>query len=193
MRKIVLSILPVFILALGSAQLCYGGDVLKNGGFEQGDFPPTDWSDWSGNEFEDPNNGVAGFPTPKEAAHRGNKAVGKILYGSGKRWGGFSQTVEIPGGGRFNASGWVMNSKNDVALGRGGKVFVEVKFLNGDEEEIKKVKSNTITRPTKWTKLSANGLVPRHARKVILSFVFTGEKSSRGKVIFDDAQLNIER
>ena len=183
----------VGVLTFCVIQTCHCGDMLKNGGFEQGNFPPEEWSDWSGNEYEDPNNGVAGFPTPKELSRTGNKAVGKILYGTGKRWGGFSQTVEVSGGGRFNASGYVMNNKNDVALGRGAKVFLEVKFLSGDEEEIKKVKSANVTRPTDWKKLSANGLVPHNARQAVYSFVFTGEKSSRGKVIFDDAKLVIDR
>ncbi len=193
MKKMTLPLFLAVILTLSAARACYGGDVLKNGGFEQGDFPPAEWSDWSGNEYDDPNNGIAGFPTPKESARAGDKAVGKILYGTGKRWGGISQTVGIEGGGRFDASGWVMNNKNDVALGRGAKVFIEVKFLDGNEEELKLVKSNAVTRPTNWTRLTANGLVPQNARKAVFSFVFIGEKGSRGKAIFDDAKLIIER
>ena len=84
-----------------------------------------------------------------------------------------------------------MNNKNDVALGKGAKAFIEVKFLDDSENEVKKVKSSSITRSTDWNRLSVNGLVPGRAKKAIFSFVLVGHKGSRGKVFFDDASLTI--
>ncbi|MBL7070612.1 MAG: hypothetical protein ISS26_00360 [Candidatus Omnitrophica bacterium] len=188
-----------FFLVIGILGLClllghnsYAANLLKNPGFEQGKFPPEEWSDWSGSGDENPNNGIAGFPTPVELAHSGDKAVGKIFYGTGERWGGYSQTIDITSTGTFIASGWVMNRKTDVALGNGAKVFIEVKFLDESEAEIRKTKSSSITRPTEWTKLTARGIIPGQTRKAVLSFVVLGGKKARGKVLFDDAVLEIK-
>lgn len=191
MKKIIFLVLTASVIISFQVQFCYAGNVLTNSSFEEGEFPAAAWADWSGSASEDPNDGIAGFPAPLGMSHSGKHAVGKILYGSGERWGGFSQTVDVIGGGMFNASGWVMNRKTDVALGKGAKAFIEVKFLNEDEEEIKKSKSASITRPTDWAKLTVRGLIPARAKKAVFSFVVTGPKGSRGKVFFDDAALDI--
>lgn len=191
MKKVTFLILIGWVIISVHAQFCHAGNVLTNSSFEEGEFPPADWADWSGSASEDPNNGIAGFPAPEGMSHSGKRAVGKILYGTGERWGGFSQTVGVMGARMFNASGWVMNRKTDVALGKGAKAFIEVKFLNDDEEEIKKSKSASITRATDWTKLTVRGLVPARTKKAIFSLVLTGPKGSRGKVFFDDAALDI--
>ena len=193
MKKIIFCIFfAIAAIMLSTAQDCHAANLLANPGFEQGDFPPKSWDDWSGSESDNPATaGIAGFPAPRELSHSGSKAVGKILYGTGERWGGFSQTVGVTGGRLFKASGWVMNNKNDVALGKGAKAFIEVKFLDDSENEVKKAKSSSITRSTDWNRLSVKGLVPGRAKKAIFSFVLTGHKGSRGKVFFDDASLTI--
>lgn len=169
----------------------YAANILTNPGFEEGDFPPTDWSDWSGSASGEPKDGVAGFPAPKEMAYAGSKCIGKIFYGEGERWGGISQTVSVTPGKAFEASGWVLNKRNDVPLRNGAKVFIEVKFLDGAEKEIKIVKSSSITEPADWTKLTARGLVPRDAVKAVFSLVLTGEQKSTGKILFDEPSLSI--
>ena len=184
--------LIMLAIVFSAAQLCYGANLLTNPGFEKGDFPPDNWDDWSGAESENPEtDGVAGFPTPRKLSRSGNKGTGKILYGTGERWGGFSQTVNVTDGKIFNASGWVKNNKNDGALGRGARAYIEVKFLDEAESEIKKVKSGSIRGSTNWTKLSVKGAIPRKTKKAVFSFVLVGPKGSRGKVLFDDAVLDI--
>ena len=192
MRKIILCVFFILpLITFFSIDNSYALNLLVNPGFEQGDFPPTSWNDWSGSGSEDPNDGIAGFPVPQELSHSGIKAVGKVLYGTGERWGGFSQTVNLKGPGHLNASAWVMNKKNDVALGGGAKAFIEVKFLDAADLEIRKVKSNSIRSSTRWTKLSLRGMIPSKTEKVIFSFVVTGAKGSRGKVFLDDALLTV--
>ena len=182
--------LPIFLL-LGM-DMSYAVNLLENPGFEMGDFPPENWSDWSGSESDRvENDGIAGFPGDRSHAHLGNRSGGKILYGSGERWGGFSQTIDIAGGGAFKASGWVMNNKNDGAMGKGAKAYIEIKFLDESKFEIKVVKSSTVRRPARWTKLYLNGVIPSKSRQVIFSFVLIGAKSSRGKVLFDDASFDV--
>lgn len=195
MKKGIICAFLIATLIVFSMSICYSaGNLLKNPSLEDGDFPPTGWVDWSGSESQNPDqDGIAGFPPPKKLSHSGYKSAGKILYGTGMRWGGISQTVDIKGGGKFQASGWVMNKKGDVALGKGAEAFIEVKFLDSDENEIKKVKSNTITQPTKWIKLSMSGVAPRRAKQAVFSFVVTGPKGSKGKIYFDDASLEISR
>ena len=191
MVKILLYVSLTTALLLCAAPNGLAANILTNAGFEEGNFPPTGWSDWSGSESGEPKDGVAGFPAPKEMTYAGTKCVGKILYGSGERWGGFSQTVDVTPGKAFEASGWVLNRKNDVALTNGAKVYLEVKFLGASEKEIKVAKSNSITQPTNWTKLNVRGLVPKDAKKAIFSVVLTGNKRSTGKILFDEASLNI--
>ena len=123
--------------------------------------------------------------------YAGSKCIGKIFYGEGERWGGVSQTVNVAPGKAFEASGWVLNKSNDVALRDGAKVYIEVKFLDAAEKEVKIVKSNSITQPTDWTKLTARGLVPRDAVKAVYSVVLTGGNKSTGKILFDEPSLNI--
>ncbi len=183
--------LIMLAIVFSAAQLCYAANLLTNPGFEEGNFPPTDWDDWSGSGSENPNDGVAGFPAPPESKHSGSKAVGKILYGTGERWGGLSQTVGVIDGRRFKASGWVKNNKNDGALGKGAKAYIEVKFLYRNKVELKKAKSFNVSKATDWTKLTVRGHVPGKAEKAVFSFVLVGSKGSRGKVLFDDAVLDI--
>lgn len=191
MGKILLCVSLAAALLLCAVPKSLAANILTNPGFEEGNFPPTGWSDWSGSESGEPKDGVAGFPAPKEMTYAGAKCVGKILYGSGDRWGGFSQTIDVTPGKAFEASGWVLNKKNDVALTNGAKVYLEVKFLGASEKEIKVAKSNSITQPTNWTKLNVRGLVPKDAKKAIFSVVLTGNKRSTGKILFDEASLNI--
>lgn len=191
MKRLLCVVLITLFATLIMVKLSSAANILTNASFEDGDFPPADWADWSGSESQKPDDGVAGFPVPKELSRSGNKAVGKILYGTGKRWGGFSQTVGVSYTRMFSASGWVMNRASDVALGRGTKVFIEVKFLGENEEEIRKTSSSRFTRPAGWTKLNVKGIIPQKAKKAVFSFVVIGEKGSTGKVIFDDAELNL--
>lgn len=184
------TVLAIALLFL-AVPCVYAANILTNPGFEEGDFPPTGWADWSGSGSGEPKDGVAGFPAPREMAHNGSKCVGKILYGGGERWGGFSQTVDVAPGKAFEASGWVLNKKNDVQLTNGAKVYIEVKFLDAGEKEIKVSKSNSITQPTDWTKLNVRGLVPKDATKAVFSIVLIGNNRSKGKILFDDASLNI--
>jgi len=193
MGKILLCVSLGAALLLCAAPKSLAANILTNSGFEEGDFPPTGWSDWSGSESGEPKDGVAGFPAPKEMVRAGAKCIGKIFYGGGERWGGFSQTVDVASGtGRaFEASGWVLNKKNDVQLTNGAKVYLEVKFLDASEKEIKVAKSSSITQPTNWIKLSVRGLVPKDAKKAVFSVVLTGSDKSKGKILFDEASLNI--
>ncbi len=193
MNKIFLCFSLAAVLLLSAAPDGLAVNILTNYGFEEGDFPPTGWSDWSGSGSEEPTDGVAGFPAPQEMTYSGSKCIGKILYGAGDRWGGFSQTVDIVPGNSFEASGWVLNKKNDVPLRDGAKVYIEVKFLGQGEKELKVAKSNSITQPANWTKLSVRGLVPSDAKKAVFSIVLTGTKKSTGKILFDEASLNIGR
>ncbi len=179
------------LLMFCAAPKGHAANILTNPGFEEGNFPPTDWSDWSGSASGDPKDGVAGFPAPKEMVYAGSKCIGKIFYGKGERWGGISQTISVTPGKAFEASGWVLNKKNDVPLRNGARVYIEVKFLAGAEKEVKVVKSNSITEPTDWTKLTARGLVPRDATKAVFSLVLTGGNKSTGKILFDEPSLNI--
>ncbi|MBU4376875.1 MAG: hypothetical protein KKD29_05275 [Candidatus Omnitrophica bacterium] len=188
------NILCIFITALLLSCVTpesYAANILLNAGFEAGDFPPADWADWSGSASDDPKDGVAGFPAPKEMAYEGSKCVGKIFYGEGERWGGISQTVDVTPSKAFEASGWVLNKRNDVPLKNDAKAYIEVKFLDALENEVKIAKSNSITQSTNWTKLVVRGLVPRDAKKAVFSFVITGGKKSTGKVLFDEPSLNI--
>ncbi|MDD5680860.1 MAG: hypothetical protein PHI59_06445 [Candidatus Omnitrophica bacterium] len=193
MGKIILyAVMTVALLSFASSYV-YAANILTNPGFEEGEFPPTGWSDWSGSASGEPKDGIAGFPVPKEMARNGAKCVGKILYGGGERWGGFSQTVDVTPGKAFDANGWVLNKKNDGPLTNGAKVYLEVKFLDGGENEIKIAKSNRITQPTNWTKLNVKGLVPKNAVKAVYSIVLIGGKKANGKILFDDASLNISQ
>lgn len=191
MNKVLLYFSLTAILLLSAASSSSAANILTNPGFEEGDFPPTGWADWSGSGSGEPVDGVAGFPAPKEMAYAGSKCIGKILYGAGDRWGGFSQTVDVIPGKAFEASGWVLNKKNDGPLKDGAKVYIEVKFLGNGGKEIKEAKSNSITQPTDWTELTARGLVPSDAKKAVFSIVMTGTKKSTGKILFDEASLNI--
>ena len=191
MAKILLGIFIAALLFSSLTPELYAANILTNPGFEEGNFPPRDWSDWSGSASGDPKDGVAGFPAPKEMVYAGSKCIGKIFYGEGERWGGVSQTVNVAPGKAFEASGWVLNKSNDVALRDGAKVYIEVKFLDAAEKEVKIVKSNSITQPTDWTKLTARGLVPRDAVKAVYSVVLTGGNKSTGKILFDEPSLNI--
>jgi len=195
MKKMIFCVsLIALTMTLFAVQNCHAANLLMNPGFEKGDFPPDNWDDWSGSESDNPErNGVAGFPAPAKQSHSGNKGVGKILYGSGKRWGGFSQTFDITGGRRFAASGWVKNNKNDGAMRKGTTAHIEVKFLDGNDDEIKIVKSNSIRQSTRWIKLSARGVIPGNAEKAVFSFVLLGRKGSVGKVLFDDAAFEIDK
>lgn len=169
----------------------YAENLLKNAGFEESDFPPAEWADWSGSGSNKPDDGVAGFLAGKEAAHSGDKCAAKILYGYGERWGGYSQTADIPQAGMLNASAWVMNKRTDVALSKGAHAYLEIKFVDDGNVEIKKIKSPAIRNPAAWTKLSARSLIPAKARKAIFSFVLIGPKGAGGKVFFDDAYLSV--
>lgn len=191
MGKALLYVFLAAALLLYAAPDSFAANILTNPGFEEGGFPPADWSDWSGSASGDPKDGVAGFPAPKEMVYSGAKCVGKIFYGEGERWGGISQTVSVTPGKAFEASGWVLNKSNDVPLKNGAKVFIEVKFLDGSDNEIKVAKSNSITQPTNWTKLTVRGLVPRNAQKAAYSLVLTGSKQSTGKILFDEPSLNM--
>lgn len=191
MKKFLFCISIAAALLLCAAADSRAGNILVNADFEEGDFPPTGWSDWSGSGSGEPIDGVAGFPAPKEMTRSGAKCVGKILYGSGDRWGGFSQTVDVAPGKAFEASGWVLNKQNDVALRNGAKVYIEVKFTGPGDKELKAAKSNSITQPADWAKLSTRGLVPSNAKKAVFSIVLTGTKKSTGKILFDDASLSI--
>ncbi len=168
-------------------------NVLINSGFEGGDFPFEGWVDWSGSESNVPEDGVAGFPVPTELAHQDAKAMGKILYGTGDRWGGISQEVEIRGPGMFRASGWIMSQAGDDGLKGGAKAYIEVKCVDGYDAELKKVKSSSVSRPTMWNKVTLRGIIPEETQKIIYSFVVTGNTRSSGKVLFDDAVLDIQR
>lgn len=189
-RNILIIALSILLLSCAAPE-SYAANVLLNAGFESGNFPPSDWADWSGSSSGDPKDGVAGFPAPKEMAYAGSKCVGKIFYGEGERWGGISQTVDVLPAKAFEASGWVLNKSNDVPLKNGAKVFIEVKFLDSAEKEIKIVKSNSITEPTNWIKIAIRGLIPKSAQKAVFSFVIIGSNKSTGKVLFDEPSLNI--
>lgn len=191
MNKVLLCFFSAVVLLLSVVSSSRAANILSNPGFEEGDFPPRDWSDWSGSGSGKPADGVAGFSAPQKMAYSGSKCIGKILYGTGDRWGGFSQTVNITSGKTFEASGWVLNKRNDVPLRNGAKVYIEVKFIDSGEKELKAAKSNNITQSADWTKLSVRGIVPSNARKAIFSIVFTGTKKSTGKILFDGASLNI--
>jgi len=183
MAKILFSIFIAALLFFSLAPESYAANILTNPGFEEGNFPPTGWSDWSGSASGDPKDGVAGLPAPKEMVYAGSKCIGKIFYGEGERWGGVSQTVNVAPGKAFEASGWVLNKSNDVALRDGAKVYIEVKFLDAAEKEVKIVKSNSITQPTDWTKLTARGLVPRDAVKAPLRGARPSAQNRRSRKI----------
>lgn len=191
MNRVFLCFFLTTALLLSAAPHSLAVNVLANSGFEEGNFPPTCWSDWSGSGSLEPADGVAGFPAPQEMAHSGSKCIGKVFYGTGDRWGGFSQTVDIVPGSSFEASGWVLNRQNDVPLRNSAKAYIEVKFLGQGEKELKVAKSNSITQPANWTKLSVRGLVPSGAKKAVFSIVMTGTKKSTGKILFDEASFNI--
>src|SRR3990167_2769357 len=191
MARALFSIFIAVLLFSFATPESYAANILTNPGFEEGNFPPRDWSDWSGSASGDPKDGVAGFPAPREMVYAGSKCIGKIFYGEGERWGGISQTVNVTPGKAFEASGWVLNKTNDVPLKDGAKVYIEVKFLDAAEKEVKIAKSSSITQPTDWTKLTVRGLVPRDAVKAVFSIVLTGDKKSTGKILFDEPNLNI--
>lgn len=192
MRFLVMTLSIAFALALISTAFSAQFNLLQNPGFEEGDFPPAGWSDWSGSETGVPEDGVAGFPVDKQNARTGNKAAGKIFYGRKARWGGFSQTVSCKGGGYFSASGYVRNKQGDVALG-GGQAFVELKFLDETGLELKKIASSLIKGPCSWKQLTVSGSAPYRAKSVVFSFVVTGGAGAHGKVFFDDAFLSINQ
>ena len=58
MKKYIIFVFLIAMLIVPFMGTCYSGvNLLKNPSFEDGDFPPTEWSEWSGSESQNPEQG----------------------------------------------------------------------------------------------------------------------------------------
>lgn len=163
-------------------------NLLGDPGFEAG-WPPVLWYGWGG-----PAGGsVPGFSAPPGSAHSGTRAVGKVLSGTGDRWGGYSQSVTIKEGDVITASGWLMSpsSGDNPPLNNGAKAFIKLEFLNSSNNQLAGYESTSITSAKPWVKRVVTATAPAGAVKATFSFILTGTAASTGSVFFDDALLEV--
>ncbi len=164
---------------------------LLNGGFEESGWPPVNWSQWGGSASGEPADGCYGYIDTAEA-HSGSQSAVRGLFGSGVRWGGYTQDVAIGGWDLVTASCWLMSSSSDDPLANGAKAYIEVKFLDGSDAEIGYYRSAPLQSASPWTEHTVRRCAPKNAAKARLSLVlFAEEEGSSGKVYFDDASIKI--
>lgn len=177
----------VFIVA------SYAGSInlLQNPGFEALGWPPANWSEWQGSASGNPADGVAGYISTS-AAHTGSQSAVRELYGSGIRWGGYSQDVDIDPGVSVTASGYLMSPSSDNPLKIGAEAYIELKFFDASYNELAVYKSDPLKGASSWVEHSIIQEAPAGTAKARFSFVlYTGRRNSSGKVYFDDAAIEI--
>ena len=163
-------------------------NLLQNPGFEDSDWPPIYWSEWAGSGSGSPEDGVAGYLTP--TSHTGTQSAARKLYGSGIRWGGYSQDIAINEWDLVTASGWLMSSTSDDPLANGAVAYIEIKFFDGSNEELGMYKSAPLTGASSWVHHTISKYAPATAAKARFSFVLVGDAdNATGTVYFDDAYV----
>ncbi len=170
---LVLSFLAICSISYASA--------LRNPGFESGE---DDWYNWNDGE----SNGVVS----SEFSHNGNNSARRDINGVGQ--GAFGQIIAINPGDTIKAGGWVMNP-NPEKLEGGAEAFLRIEFWN-EQGPLSSghVESVHITEPTTWKKIEVTATAPPGAKEArALGFVRGASYASKGKVYFDDFEIDIER
>lgn len=158
-------------------------NVLTNPGFESGE---DSWYNW-----DDGNNTNSGTIS-SEYNHQGVSSA--CRESSGRGMGGFGQIIPVNPGDTVKASAWVM-SPNSEALSNGAEAYVRIEFWDGQNALGAGHKETVhINKATKWTKLEASGKAPSGAVEArVLGFTTGATNGSKGKVYFDDFEVNIEK
>ncbi len=168
-------------------------NILQNPGFENSGWPPANWSEWQGSASGKSTDGVAGYISDT-VFHAGSQSVGRKLYGSGIRWGGYSQDVDVRPGETVTVSGWLMSPSSDGPLRSGAEAYIELKFLDGGGNQVAVYKSASLKTVSPWIKYTITKITPASAVKARFSFVLYASRStSSGKVYFDDGALEVDR
>lgn len=166
-------------------------NLVQNPGFEDSSWPPLHWSEWAGSGSGSPSDGVAGYLTP--ACRTGALSAARKLYGSGIRWGGYSQDIAVGGWDLVRASCYLMSSPSDDPLANGATAYIEIKFFDGNNKELGLYKSASLTTATStWMQYTIERCAPKNAAKVRLSLVLVGNlDNAAGTAYFDDASLKV--
>ncbi len=156
-------------------------NLLNNPGFESDE---DNWYNWNDRE----SNGVIS----SEFSHEGKNSARRDINGVGQ--GGFGQIITVNPGDTIKASVWVMNP-NPEKLENGAEAFLRIEFW--DEQgplQSGHVESVHISEPTAWKKIEVTATVPLGAKEArTLGFNRGTSYASKGKVYFDDFEIDIER
>ena len=164
---------------------------LQNTGFEDSTWPPDGWSEWAGASSGNPGDGSYGYIETTDT-HSGSRSAARGLFGSGIRWGGFSQDVAVEGWDLIKASCWLMSPSSDDPLADGAKAYVEIKFYDESDGLIGYYQSQPLEGPGDWARHELERCAPKNAAKVRFGLIlFTDEENASGKVYFDDASLEV--
>jgi len=175
------------VVYYGTVPLSERGNILENPDFEDSLWPPISWSEWNG--ADTPNSGAYGYLTDTES-HAGVYSVVRGLYGSGIRWGGYSQEVTVSPGESVISSGWLMSLTGENALRDGAEAYIELIFLDDSSNELAKYNSKSLTGASYWVKHQIIQSAPQDATRARLNFVLVANQSAAsGEVYFDDALL----
>ncbi len=184
-----------YLLVVGMTLLCLSFifvdntnaavNILDNPGFEELSWPPAYWSEWEGG------GGASGYIS-NTVSHTGSQSAVRELYGNGDRWGGYSQDVNANPGDPVAVSGWLMSDSSDNPLKRGAEAYIELKFLDGSDNELAVYKSDSLKGASSWVQHSIVQEAPAGTAKARFSFVlYAAVRKSAGKVYFDDAAIEI--
>ncbi|MDP3786163.1 MAG: carbohydrate binding domain-containing protein [Candidatus Omnitrophota bacterium] len=158
-------------------------NVLTNPGFESGEDSWYNWDDGNGT-----NSGVISG----EYIHEGQSSAGKEISGLGS--GAFGQIIPVNPGETVKVSAWIMSPDSGV-LSNGAEAYVRIEFWDGMAPlGSGHAESIRINKATKWVKLKASGKAPSGATEArVLGFARGSTNESKGKVYFDDFEVNIEK
>lgn len=193
MKKRIVSVIFACMTLLASLTYAETANLLKDSGFEDSSWPlpSAPWTDWGSGE----QGGVAGFQAPDGIQHFGNKSAGKMLYGTGIRWGGYSQSVAIKEGDTITASGWLMSTSSGgyTPLSDGAEAFIKLEFFDNLDNSLASCESAPITSASPWVKHAITYSAPPGAVKATFGFILIGEDASTGTAFFDDAFLGVSK
>jgi len=165
------------------------GNLLQNSGFDGSLWPPASWSEWSGATVPPETGGAYGY-IYDQVNHSAPHCVVRGLYGTGVRWGGFSQdAIIINPGDAITASAWLM-SPLSKPLANGAEAHIELIFFSSSWKELAKYQSPQLTGASGWVQRSITQVAPAEATYARINLVLIGANdNSSGEVYFDDALI----
>ncbi len=189
MTKAILRIFGIFSVVLILSIPVYASDNLViNPGFEESGWPPASWDQWDGSTGS---GGVSGSISTS-VAHSGAQSTARALWGTGGRWGGYTQDVAVTEGDFVRASGWLMSKSDNDPLADGAEAYIEVKFLDSGDSELEVYSSTPLTEASTWVRHVIEEEAPEGSVKARFSFILsTDDENASGTAYFDDAYIRI--